>query len=153
MEKFNKFEQENGANAWEISQEEFQHFSLEYLNEENHEASQEQAREVAEIRKDVERIFEKERGGERQEIRAGRESENFFSGAKEAQAEAEFFNGYSANFANYGGRSDFVVRNENRTRTAKSLSNEIAGVKAQVRNVDFSQKMANFGRAMFGRAA
>ena len=163
MENFNKFNQENQTSEWEISRGEFQTFSLEYLNQESLESAQENKAEIsknlAEIREGIDEIFEKSRenGGEsefrKMSVERGRESASVFDGAREARAEAEYWGEYGAGFADFGGRAEFVSRNENRGRTAESLSSEIASVKSQVRNVDFSQKMANFGRAIVGRAA
>lgn len=161
MENLNKkFEQAIEVNPWEMSQDDFQSFSLEHINETATDFEATRERNLMEAQREVERVFEQvERGGEQEnrnlfevnEAR-GRENSNIFRGVSEAREVAEWQE-YGANFAEYAGRENFISRNENRNRTAESLSREITAVKSQVRTVDFSQKISNLGRAIFGRVA
>lgn len=162
MEKFNKnIEQEISSNPWEISADEFQSFSLEYLNETAVESLNEREKSADQIRQDLESIFEKSDRENQSEARKdifqrnterGRETSNLFSDGFDGEP-VEYWQDYGVGFAEYAGRENFIVRNQNRGIDDESLSREISQVKSEVRRVDFSQKMSNLGRAIIGKAA
>lgn len=152
MENFKINNYENQDNGFE----EFQTLSLEYLNheiefspEQKHEIEQNHEKSKIENYEAVMDIFEKNQ-------ESGREISNIFDGAREAREEFStsfYMEEYGANFERFGGREDYQIR-PNLEKTQEELSKEITAAKAQVRNSNFSQKMATFGQALgFRRSA
>ena len=164
MNNQNKFKQnqiESQVNPWEVSDADL-HINLEHLND-NAEAERvrneiEQSRDIsvfhieglnqnsetlADNREAVLDIYEKT------EL-AGRENSNIFQGREqEIQGNVIYLADYGAGFdGNYGSREEFIVRNENRERTMKSLNDEIEQIHSIERQEESSVKMRKLGQAV-----